>query len=200
MNTPAAMNNALARNWWLVVLRGVAAIIFGVLALLNPGAAILGLVLVFGVYALVDGVMAIVSAFYRRQSDARWWAVALEGLIGVAVGVLAILWPGITAISLLYLIAAWAIITGIMEMVAAVRLRKEITGEWLLFLAGVLSVIAGIAIAFMPGPGAVAVVWTIAAYALVSGIVMIALGLRLRGWDHRSTTPTTPAAPMQRGV
>jgi uncharacterized membrane protein HdeD (DUF308 family) len=195
------MGNALARNWWAVVLRGVLAISFGVIALFNPGAALLSLVLVFGVYALVDGVFAIISAIFNRQQDSRWWVVALEGLLGVLAGIVAIVWPGITALSLVYLIAAWAVITGVMEMVAAVRLRKEITGEWLLFVAGALSVLAGILMASMPVQGAVAIIWVIAAYMLISGIVMIALGLRLRTWgQHGTSAPTTPSTPAPRGV
>lgn len=169
----------LTRNWWAVALRGGLAIAFGVLAFLMPLPTILALVWLFGAYALIDGVFSLVSAAKRDRSQ-PWWALLFEGLIGVAIGALAFVWPGLTTMALVYLIAAWAFLTGIFEIVAAIRLRKEITGEWMLGLSGVLSVSLGILLAVAPAPAAVALVWVVAAYAIVFGILLIALSVRLK--------------------
>jgi uncharacterized membrane protein HdeD (DUF308 family) len=168
---------ALARNWWALALRGVAAVIFGVLALFLPGAAITVLVILFGAYALVDGIFALIGAF--RTSSQRW-VLVLEGIAGVLAGIIALFWPGVAAISLLYIIAAWAVVTGIAEIAAAIRLRKEIEGEWLLMVAGAISIIFGIFAMLQPAAGLLAIVWVIALYAILFGIVLIMLGFRLR--------------------
>jgi uncharacterized membrane protein HdeD (DUF308 family) len=175
--------DALAHNWPVVMLRGVAAVLFGVVAFLAPGISLAALVLVFGAYAFADGILAIVTAVRRRGAD-RWWVLLLEGLAGVAVGLLTIMWPGITALTLLYLIAAWALVTGVLEIAAAIRLRKVITGEWLLALTGVASVLFGLLLVIAPGAGALAVVLWIGAYALVFGCLLIALSFRLRRWTR----------------
>jgi uncharacterized membrane protein HdeD (DUF308 family) len=169
----------LARNWWAVLLRGIAAALFGLLTLLAPALSLAALVLVFGAYAFVDGVLALVSVV-RGRAGGPWWAVVLEGLAGVAAGVVTLLWPGITVLALLYLVAAWAFVTGVLEVAAAVRLREVIEGEWLLALSGVASIALGVLLALFPGPGAVALVIWIGAWALVSGVLMTALGVRLR--------------------
>jgi len=129
--------DTLARNWWAVLLRGIAGILFGIATFFAPAISLAALVLLFGAYSLVDGVFAIASAIRRRGDAERWWLLLLEGVAGVAAGVLTFIWPGITAIALLYLIAAWALVTGALEIAAAIRLRKIITDEWLLVLAGV---------------------------------------------------------------
>jgi uncharacterized membrane protein HdeD (DUF308 family) len=175
--------DALAHNWPVVMLRGFAAVLFGVVAFLAPGISLAALVLVFGAYAFADGILAIVTAVRRRGAD-RWWVLLLEGLAGVAVGLLTIMWPGITALTLLYLIAAWALVTGVLEIAAAIRLRKVITGEWLLALTGVASVLFGLLLVVAPGAGALAVVLWIGAYALVFGCLLIALSFRLRRWTR----------------
>jgi len=125
----------LTTNWWAVVLRGVLAILFGLLAWLTPGITLAALVLLFGAFAFTDGVFAIVSAI-RRQGERPWWSLVIEGMAGIAAGLVTLFWPGITALALLFVIAAWAIVTGGLEIAAAIRLRKQITGEWLLALAG----------------------------------------------------------------
>lgn len=178
----------LARSWWLVVLRGALAVAFGVIALFWPGAALGALVLLFGAYALTDGAFAVVSAFRAAGRGMRWWPFALEGVIGVLAGLAALLFPGGAALALVTLLAVWAIMTGVLEIVAAVRLRREIENEWLLGLAGVLSLAFGVIVLFMPAAGAVAIAWTVGAYALLFGISLIVLGFRLR--THR------PAADM----
>ena len=180
------MLHVLARNWWVLVLRGVAAVLFGLAAFVWPAITLTALVLLFGAYAFVDGIFAVVAAVSGPVRQARWWVLLLEGIAGILAGVLTFIWPGITALVLLYLIAAWALITGILEIVAAVRLRQEIEGEWLLALSGIVSVLFGLYIAALPGAGALAVVWIIGAYALVFGVLLLALGLRLRSLPQRS--------------
>jgi uncharacterized membrane protein HdeD (DUF308 family) len=175
-------------SWWSLVLRGLAGVAFGVLSFLAPGISLAALVLCFGAYAFVDGIFALVMAF-RKSERGRWGALLLQGLIGVAAGVATLLLPIVTALALVYLVAVWAIITGALEIVSAVRLRKVIEGEWLLGLSGVLSIALGVSLVLFPGPGALAlVVWT-GAYAFLSGTVLIALGIRARSWQHGSPRP-----------
>jgi len=177
----------LAQNWWTFVLRGVAAIIFGFLAYFWPGITFAVLVLFFGAYALWDGVFALINAF--RTDGERRWALVLEGVAGIAAGLITFFWPGAASLGLLLLIGAWAIVTGISEISAAIRLRKEIEGEWLLLLSGVLSVLFGIAIAIWPAAGLLAVTWMIGAYAIVFGVLLIVLGFRLRGMRRERMVP-----------
>lgn len=185
------MVGALSRNWWMLALRGVVAVIFGILAFIWPGLTLWALVYLFGAYVLIDGVAALVSAFTGRDVDDRWWVLLLEGLAGIAAGLVAFIWPGMTAFVLLYLIAAWAIVTGIIEIVAAIRLRKEIEGEWVLALSGLASIIFGVLMVIWPGAGALAVVWLIAAYAIFFGILLIFLAFRVRnrGVEFRGQMP-----------
>lgn len=180
------MLDILARNWWAFALRGVAALVFGILAILWPGVSLTALVLLFGAYALVDGLFAIISAIARGGGERRWWVLLLEGLVGIAAGVFTFARPGLTLLALLYLIGGWAIITGILEVAEAIRIRKLITGEWALILGGILSVLFGFLLFIAPAAGAIAIAWWIGIYALVFGAVMIALSLRLRRWgrDH----------------
>jgi len=179
--------NTLAQNWWTLVLRGVAAVIFGILAYVWPGITFTVLVLFFGAYALWDGVFALLAAF-RTQAERRW-PLVLEGLVGIAAGVLTFIWPGAATLALLLIIGAWAFVTGIFEIVAAIRLREEIEGEWLLLISGLLSVLFGIALAIWPAAGLVAVTWLIGAYSIVFGILLIVLGFRLRNWGKQRLAP-----------
>jgi uncharacterized membrane protein HdeD (DUF308 family) len=177
----------ISRYWWAVALRGLAAVLFGIAALVWPAITLQVLVLLFGAYALVDGIFSLVQAF---GSGTRFRGlVAVEGLASIAVGVVALVWPGITALALIYLIAAWAVVTGILEVVAAVQLRKLIENEWLLVLGGIASVAFGVIVALQPGAGALAMVWLIGAYAIAFGVLLIALGFRLRGIDQEMTKP-----------
>jgi uncharacterized membrane protein HdeD (DUF308 family) len=181
------MLNTLSHSWWTLVLRGLAAIIFGILAYVWPDITFTVLVLLFGAYALWDGVFALISAF-RTQGERRWLLV-MEGLVGIAAGLVTFFWPGAATLAILTIIAAWAIVTGVFEIIGAIRLRKEIDGEWLLFLSGLLSVLFGIALVIWPVAGLVAVTWMIGGYALVFGILFIILGFRLRNWrDKRMAT------------
>ncbi len=175
------MLEQISRNWWLYAVRGVVAIIFGVVALIWPGQTLQALVLVFGAYALVDGIFAVIAGIASYRYFERWWAVLLEGVVGVIIGLLTFFWPSITAFVLLYFIAAWALITGIFEIVAAIQLRRVITGEWALILSGLLSILFGVLLVVFPGAGALSVVWLIGIYAIVFGISEIILAFRLRG-------------------
>ncbi len=181
------MLHTLARNWWALALRGLVALMFGLLTFFLPGITLVTLILLFGAYALADGIFNIV-AFFRVAS--HHWALLIEGLIGIIAGILTFVWPAITALALLYVIAFWAIFTGIFEIVAGIRLRKVITNEWLLLLMGILSVLFGVFVLIAPGVGALAIVLWIGAYALVFGIFLLALAFRLRGHRHLVVQPT----------
>jgi uncharacterized membrane protein HdeD (DUF308 family) len=173
----------LARHWWVIALRGLAAVLFGVLAFVWPGMTLAVLVLLFGAYALVDGILAIVVAA-RGGADHRL-VMGLEGVVGVLAGLAAFVLPGLTALVLLYIIAFWAILTGVLEVVAAVRLRRTITNEWGLIIGGVLSVLFGIVLIVAPGAGALAVVLLIGAYAVLFGVTLLMLSWRLRSHELR---------------
>jgi uncharacterized membrane protein HdeD (DUF308 family) len=177
------MVTTLANNWWTLVLRGIAAIIFGILAYLWPGITFTILVLFFGAYALWDGVFALIGAF-RTEVDRRW-SLVLEGLVGIAAGLVTFFWTGAATIAILSIIAAWSVITGVFEVVSAIRLREEIEGEWLLLISGVLSVLFGVALVIWPVAGLLAVTWMIGAYAIVFGFLLTVLGFRLRGMSRR---------------
>jgi uncharacterized membrane protein HdeD (DUF308 family) len=159
----------------------VAAILFGILAFAWPGITLFVLVLFFGAYMLVDGIFAIVAAVRAAGEEDRWWLLLIEGILGVLAGLVAFFWPGLTALALLYFIAAWAIVTGIMEIVAAIRLRQEIEGEWALGLSGLLSVIFGILLVVLPAPaGLLSLVWLVGAYAVATGVLLLILAFRVR--------------------
>lgn len=181
----APLLHELTKRWWLLLLRGVAAIVFGVLAFIWPGVTLFTLVILYGAFALIDGILSLAAAFASRSETVpRWWLV-LTGILGIAAGLIAMFWPGITALVLIIFIGAWAIVRGVMEIIAAIQLRKEIEGEWLLVLAGVLSVLFGLGVLIFPGTGALALIWLIAIYAVAIGIVMIVLALRLRAHQSR---------------
>jgi uncharacterized membrane protein HdeD (DUF308 family) len=169
-------------NWWLVALRGLIAVVFGVLALMWPGATLLTLVWLFGAFAMVNGILSFILAAKTPKGYPKVGSLILAGLLGVLAGLLAFVMPGITALGLLILIAAWAIATGIMELVAAMRLRKIITNEWLLILAGIASVAFGVILLFQPAAGALALIWLIGAWAIVFGILLMILAFRMRNW------------------
>lgn len=185
--------HVLAARWWLVLLRGIVAILFGVLAFAWPGLTILTLVVFYGAFAVADGILAIGGAIAGKgPTAARWWLV-LSGVLGLAVGAIAFVAPGVVAVALLIFIAAWSIALGVMQIVAAIQLRKEIEHEWLLILSGLVSVLFGGILLFQPVAGALAVVWMIAAYAIVSGIVYIAWSFRLRAWHAKRTAGAVTA-------
>jgi uncharacterized membrane protein HdeD (DUF308 family) len=169
-------------NWWLLALRGLLAVLFGVLAFVWPGVTLITLVWLFGAFALLNGILSLVLAAKAPKGFPKVGSLILGGLLGILAGLLAFVMPGITALGLLILIAAWAIMTGVMDLVAAVRLRKIITNEWLLILAGIASVAFGNLLLFQPAVGALALIWWIGAWAIVLGILLMIVAFRLRNW------------------
>jgi uncharacterized membrane protein HdeD (DUF308 family) len=182
---PQPMLPTLAGNWWALLLRGIAAVLFGLAALFWPGLTLYVLVLFFGAYVLVDGVLAIVAGI--RGSGGRRWLLLAEGALGVLAGLVAFFYPGITALVLLYVIAFWAIFTGILRVVTAISLRRELENEWLMVLSGVLSVLFGVILAALPGVGLLSLVWLVGIYAIVFGVALMILGFRVRGHRQEST-------------
>ena len=178
----------------MVAVRGIAAIIFGILAFIWPGITLQVLVLFFGAYAIVDGLLALYAAIRLRGDHVA--GPLVEGILGIGAGLIAFFWPGITALALLYMIAFWAILTGILEVYGAVRLRQVITNEWALVFSGVLSVIFGILLLVQPGAGALAVVWLIGLYAIIFGVGMLMFAWRLRGLAQHM--PEFAASPQAR--
>ena len=177
-------------HWWAFAVRGAAAVVFGILAFAWPGVTLAVLVLLWGAYALIDGILALVGAF-RVGHDHRW-GLLLEGVVGVAAGIATFVWPSLTALVLVYIIAFWALVTGVLELVAAVRLRQVIDDEWWLALSGIASLVFGIALIVAPGAGALALIWLIAAYAIIFGLLLLGLAFRLRGMAQRHPAPAAP--------
>jgi len=169
-----------AKNWWNLLLRGILSILFGVMAFAVPGWTLLTLALLYGVYALIDGVLSIWFG-----AGSRAWALVLFGLLGIAAGIFTLYVPWATAVALLYMIGAWAVVRGIFEIVTAVKLRHEISNEWSLGLAGLMSVVVGLIFIVRPGAGALALVWLIGAWAIVAGLLLIKLALRVRSLPER---------------
>jgi uncharacterized membrane protein HdeD (DUF308 family) len=190
------MGRLLARNWWAVAVRGAFAILFGLIALFVPGATILSLVLFFSAYMLVDGILGIVAAVRAASRHERWGLLVLEGIADIAVGVIAFIWPGLTAVAFVLMLAAWSIVTGILVVVAALRLNPAYGRGWLVF-SGVVSLLFGIALVIAPLIGLVVLTWWLGAYAVVFGIALLVLGFKLRG--HRESGPA-PGDAMPRGA
>ena len=178
------LTDVLARNWRWVAARGVVALLFGLLTLFNPGITLASLVFLFGVFALVDGSAMLVGAVANRKGEPNRVAWMFGGAIGIAAGLAAFFMPGMTAIALLSVIAAWAILLGAAEIVVALRLRKVMTGEWALVLAGILGIVFGLLMIAFPGAGALAMVLWIGGYALLAGILLSALAFELRSWER----------------
>ncbi|MBV8706325.1 MAG: HdeD family acid-resistance protein [Acidobacteriaceae bacterium] len=170
----------LRANWWALVLRGIVAILLAVVTFIVPHITVAVLATIFGFYALFDGVLAIVSTIKAVQGHRRWGAFLLEGVIGILVGLYAILFPLATAAIFVTIMAFWAVVTGILEISAAIRLRRHIQGEWLLILSGVLSILLGITLFAQPFAGVLFFVWVLAGYGLIFGVLLIALGFRVR--------------------
>jgi uncharacterized membrane protein HdeD (DUF308 family) len=181
----------LRLNWWLLALRGLVAVLFGVLAFLWPGITLITLVWLFGAFALVNGLLSLVLAAKAPKGYPRFGSLIFGGLLGILAGLVTFVMPGITALGLLILIAAWALVTGILEIIAAIRLRKIITNEWLLILAGIASVAFGVILLLRPAAGALALIWWFGAWALIFGILMIVLAFRMRNWKGFIAVGTT---------
>jgi uncharacterized membrane protein HdeD (DUF308 family) len=171
----------LATNWWSLLIRGLIAIVVGLIALMFPGITVGSLVILFGAYALLDGIMGMAGALRASRSHERWGWLLFEGAAGIVAAAVTILWPAITTLALVYLIGGWALVTGLLEIAAAIQLRRYIPGEWLLILSGLASIAFGIFVAVVPLAGALAIAWWVGVYALFFGVVMVSLALRLRG-------------------
>ncbi len=191
------MLKVLTRSWWAIALGGVAAIVFGILAFIFPRSALIVLVALFGAFALVDGIFSIVAAAEGAAHHQTWIWPALRGVAGVAAGIITFAWPAITALALLFVIAAWAIVTGFFEIVTAVYLRREMANEWLLILAGALSVLFGILLVVSgPPTGLLALVWLVATYAIIVGALRVALAFRL----HSLQDAVVPSRSLPRST
>jgi uncharacterized membrane protein HdeD (DUF308 family) len=193
------MVDVLSRNWWVLALRGALAILFGIVLLLFPPLVIQTMVLFFGAYAFVDGIFAVWTAFQNRGKE-RWWVGLLEGILGIVAGIVVFLYPSFATITavffVLYIIAFWAITTGIMQIWSAIQLRKEIQGEFWLGLSGLLSVIFGIFLILAPGAGVLAVVTIIAAYSIIFGAMLLFLAFRVRGMGGQNQTGSQTRQPV----
>lgn len=187
----ATVVETLRLNWWLLALRGLVAVLFGVLAFVWPGITLITLVWLFGVFALVNGLLSLVLAAKAPKGYPRFGSLIFGGLLGILAGLVTFVMPGITALGLLILIAAWALVTGILEIIAAIRLRKIITNEWLLILAGIASVAFGVILLLRPAAGALALIWWFGAWALIFGILIIVLAFRMRNWKGFIAVGTT---------
>lgn len=187
--------DVLAQNWGAIALRGILALTFGIVTLAAPKLSLLAIVFTFSAYAGIDGVLSLISAFGNRKGSTPWWALALQGIAGIAIAVLTLVYPGITVVALMYLIAAWSIISGVLSIVTAIRLREMLHNEWLLGVTGVLSIGLGIIVAMYPVQGTLAFVLWLGVYALISGVLLIGLSMRLRHRWHE-----IEHGPMHRDV
>lgn len=186
------MVHVLARNWWAFALRGLIAIIFGIFAFVDPGATLFALIIVFGAYALVDGILAIIAAVRAAQSHERWGQLLLVGVVDIVIAGIVWFYPGLAALGLLYFIAFWAFATGVLELIAAFELRKQLTGEWWWALAGIVSIVFGALLLWHPAAGALAVLWLIGTYAIIFGLMLLGLAFRLRAHlEHSKPAPAS---------
>lgn len=182
MSTTPSLASMLNRGWWLIVLRGVAAIAFGILTFVVPNLSLASLVLLFGAFSFADGILRIGCAFAGDGDGESRWILALAGLLGIAVGVITMIAPAVTAFALVIYIAAWALVTGALEIVAAIKLRRIIENEWMLALAGLASIGFGILVMARPGEGALTLLWLIGSYAIFFGVVMLAFAFKARAF------------------
>ena len=195
-----SMTGLFSRSWWLILLRGVVAILFGILALRHPGVTLAVLVLWFGVYALVDGAFSVFGAIagWRHREDR--WLLLLEGLIGIGAGIVTLQAPGITAVALLFFMAAWALATGVLRIIGAIRLRREISGEFWLILSGIAAVVFAFLVMERPAAGALAMVWMIGWFALLMGATLVLLAFKLRTFGRPGYTAGAAQPPTRRAA
>ena len=194
MNNLENLGSLFQRNWWLMLLRGLAAIGFGILVITKPQISLQVLVYLFGVYVLVEGILGVALAIQGRNEIDSWGVLLLWGLLGVAVGILAFSRPDLTALALLFYIALWAIATGVLEIAAAIRLREVLQNEWLLILAGLVSVAFGVWLIARPDAGALAVLWAIGIYAIVFGVLVVLFAFKIRSYVGKVTSLASKAA------
>jgi uncharacterized membrane protein HdeD (DUF308 family) len=183
----ASMATILALNWWTLALRGVIAVIFGLIAFFLPGVTLFALTMLFGVFALIDGIVSLTAAVRSGRRGEHWWELVFVGIIGLGAAAVTAMWPALTLLVLIYIVGGWAIMTGVLQIAAAIRLRRHIAGEWLLVVAGIASIVFGVLLFGAPEAGAVVLAWWIGAYIFVLGILMIGLAFRLRRWSSGSS-------------
>lgn len=176
------MNQIFSKSWGSLAVRGTVSLLFGVLAAFWPGITLLWLLVIFAAYALINGTVSAVAAVQNRKTEKDWWLMLLLGLVGIGAGVVALMLPGLTAVVLALIIGATALASGIVDIAMAIRLRKVIRGEGFLILNGIVSVAFGVFVFFFPGAGALALVWLISIYAIISGLLLLALAWRARNW------------------
>jgi uncharacterized membrane protein HdeD (DUF308 family) len=189
------VRDQVTQNWWAVALRGAFAILFGILTIAWPQITVVVLVALFGAWALLDGISAFVAAWRSAEAKQTWWPFLLTGVLGVGAAIVTWVWPQITALSLLYVIAVWAIVSGVLQLAGAIRMRKVITNEFWLGLAGVAGIVFGVLALIYPGAGAIAITWAIGWYAIVVGFFFLMLGFRLRSMRPMATSSTTGTVP-----
>jgi uncharacterized membrane protein HdeD (DUF308 family) len=175
--------NQLAYNWWTVALRGVLGILLGLIAFFFPGVTLGVLVVLFGSFAILEGIFRLVAGIRSRKKNQRWAALILQGTLSIVIGFFAFALPLATALALVYLIAAWAMVSGVIEIATAIQLRKQIEGEWALILEGVVAILFATFLIMVPGPGTVVLIWMTGAFWLSSGILLVILALRLKKED-----------------
>lgn len=186
------MSVILAKNWWSLVLRGLAAISLGVLTVAWHGLKDSELVLLFGGYAVIDGLVGLAGAIRAAQANEQWAVLVIEGLAGIGAGIFTLAWPGMTLFTLVYVIAGWALLTGLLEILAGLRLRSYITGEWFLIFSGIASLVLGVLMVALPLAGTLTIALGLGAYAFVFGILLIGLGFQLRSWVKGPAGEATP--------
>ena len=190
------MNDTLLRSWWMLALRGLIAVAFGVLAMLFPAMTLGWLVALFAAFALLSGALWLFGAARNRSADQRWWVLLLFGLASIGAGSVAALHPALTLLALILLIGANALVTGVLDIVVALRMRKNMQGGWLLLASGIASIVFGLIVFLFPvGIGGLAIAWMIGLYALVTGVLMLALAWRVRAWMRSAGGRSRPAAP-----
>ena len=174
------------KNWWVFLLRGLLAILFGGLAVIWPEITLVTLVILFGAFVFLEGLLNLVIGIASSETNRRWWMTLLEGVLGIIIAILTFIWPDLTAVVLLYFIAAWALITGVMEIITAIRLRQMIAREWAMIVSGILSILFGSLLFVFPGESAISLVWLIGLFSMLIGILLIILGFRLRKFQNEN--------------
>jgi uncharacterized membrane protein HdeD (DUF308 family) len=186
------MERFVKRAWWMLLIGGIAAIVFGLLTFMWPGATILVLVIFFAASVFVDGIFTLVGAFQNRAESKQWWAWALLGLVGIVAGLIGLVSPGVAASALLLLLAAYAFATGVLLIWLGIKLRKEIKGEWMLWLIGAISIAFGVMVMLQPAASLLGFAWAIGSWAIIVGVLKILLAFKARRFAGR--TESTPAA------
>lgn len=183
---PGVIADLYKQAWWMLLIRGIFAVLFGILATTWPGLTLATLIIFFGAFALVHGLMAVIGSIVARKEADDWWLVLFEGIVGIIIGIMTFTWPTLTGLVLAYFIAAWALINGILRIYGAIKLRKAIEGEWLLIISGIIGVIFGIFVFARPLAGALAITWIIGVYAIIFGLLGIILSFRIKSWQKKA--------------